>query len=165
MKALIIVDVQNDFCNSIPHAHKIIDSLNKTITFAKKNKWLIVASRDWHLSGDYCVKDTNGAEFNSELLIDENMTIISKESYSAFDGYNFSLDSFFKKNNIKEVYIAGLATDYCVKDTAIDSVKYGYNTHVIWDASQGLFNKKSEKEIENELKNNNVKIVFLKDIL
>ena len=67
-------------------------------------------------------------------------------------------------DKIKEVYLAGLAIDYCIKDTAIDSVKYGYNTHIIWDASKGFFNKKSEKDTKEELKNNGVKICFLNDI-
>lgn len=164
-EALIIVDVQNDFCDRIPNGKEIIEQLNKIILFARKNDWLILASKDWHSDGDHCLKDTNGARFNLDLSIDENTIIITKDTYSVFGNENISLTKILNENNIKKVYIGGLTVDYCVKETAIDSVKNGFNTYIIWDASKGIFKKKSKNEIKNELKNNGVNLIYLKDIL
>ena len=164
-EALIIIDVQNDFCNGISGGKEVIKPLNRIINFAKEKDWLIVASRDWHLNGNHCIRNTEGAKFSSDLLIDKNTIIISKESYSAFNNEGESLNIILRENNVKNVYIGGLATDFCVRNTAIDSVKNGYNTYIIWDASKGVFKKKSENKIKEELKNGGVNLVFLKEII
>ena len=164
-EALIIVDVQNDFCNGISNGKEVIEPLNRIVNFARENGWLIVASRDWHTIGDHCIKNTDGASFNSDLLIDKDTIIISKENHSAFNNEGESLNMILRENNIKNVYIGGLATDFCVRNTAIDSVKNGYDTYIVWDASRGVFKKKSEEEVKKELIDSGIRIIALKEII
>lgn len=179
MKALIIVDVQNDFCNGIPGGSTVVKPLNEIIKFAKKNNWIIVASRDWHPENTltmknrkaHCIRNSVGAKFHPDLLIDKNVTIISKgefdlsdKNYSAFNGDNLSLNKFLGDNNVETVYVAGLATDYCVRNTAIDSVKNGFNTYVVWDASRGVYSKKTKLDLKKEFTDNHVKIITSKTI-
>ena len=84
---------------------------------------MIVASRDWHPEGEnHCVRNTDGAKFHPELNIDTSITIITKgefdlseKHYSAFNGENINLNDLLKQNLVDEVYIGGLAADYCVK--------------------------------------------------
>jgi nicotinamidase/pyrazinamidase len=148
-QALIIIDLQNDFCRKISGGNDIVKPINQLINFAKINNWLIVASRDWHSlelfsddpSKSHCLKNTNGANFHQDLNTNYISTIISKgendisqKHYSAFNGDQISLLKLLKENKISSVYLVGLATDYCVKNTAIDSVKNGFKTFVISDA-------------------------------
>lgn len=160
-KALIIVDVQNDFISgslSVPDGVSVVGPINKLIKMARNNGWLIVASRDWHpvktshfkefggLWPSHCVKETFGAEFHKDLDISK-VTIVSKataeneDAYSAFDGCtdsNIKLADFFRSHDIKEVYVGGLATDYCVKATALDAVRNGFETIVVLDACRSV---------------------------
>ena len=116
-RALILVDVQNDFCPggslAVPNGDEVVWPLNEMIAYALKNDWLIIASRDWHPAvtkhfKDYggiwpihCVQNTHGAEFHRNLLISSD-TIISKatqadeDGYSAFEGKT----DFLKNTNI-----------------------------------------------------------------
>lgn len=182
-KALIIVDVQNDFCPGgtypVPNGDEVVEPLNKMIDYAKKNNWFIVTSRDWHpvstekLTGwtPHCIQNTKGAEYHPDLKIDENILVINKgedlgeSHYSAFNGDNISLESLLRDARVEEVYIGGLAADYCVKNTAVDSAKKGFKTYVLWDATRGIFKKKTEDEVKNELIQNGVKLVKTKEIL
>ena len=94
---------------------------------------------------DHCVQDTVGAQLHDNLdfgKIKGEMYIFkkglekNKHPYSGFgaDG----LIEFLKERDITDLYITGLATDYCVKDTALDGVKNGFKTNLVWDATRGI---------------------------
>ena len=157
-KALIIVDVQNDFCPggalAVTSGSDVVAPLNKMVIHARKEKWLIVASRDWHpVSAKHfdkwpahCVQNTKGAEFHPDLDVSD-AAVISKpvkadeDGYSAFEGRTDSgqgLEGLLRENDITEVYIGGLATDYCVRATAIDAAQRGFKTLVLLDACRAV---------------------------
>jgi nicotinamidase/pyrazinamidase len=173
--ALLIIDLQNDFCRKIPGGNDIVKPINQLISYAKKNNWLIIASRDWHSSElfsenpekSHCLKNSPGAEYHKDLDTKSITYVISKgefdigeKHYSAFNGDQINLTDLLIKNNISELYIVGLATDYCVKNTAIDSVKNGFKTFVVIDACRGV-NKTPDSETTaiEEMKNSGV--IFL----
>ena len=183
-KALIIVDVQNDFCPGggypVPDGDKVVEPLNNMIKKAKAEKWVIVASRDWHPESSlktegwkpHCIKNTKGAEFHPDLKIDDSVKIVSKgefdmsdKHYSAFNGENVNLEEYLDKNNVDEVFIGGLATDYCVKNTAMDAAALGFRTVVLKDACRGIFKKTSEEEVEKELLSHGVTMTTVEKIL
>jgi nicotinamidase/pyrazinamidase len=167
MKALLVVDVQNDFCPGgalpAPGGDKIIPVINNLM-----NKFpVILASRDMHPPGSrhfekwpvHCVRDTEGAAFHPDL----NTSKIRKElhkgtsdkddGYSAFEATNTDLKDFFKKNQVTDVYITGLTTEYCVKNTALDSIGNGFRTFVISDAVSAVEpDSESEKNAMEEMK-------------
>lgn len=166
-KALLIIDVQNDFCPggalAVPNGNQVVAPLNRAITHAMANSWLVVASRDWHPSQTihfkefgglwpvHCVQNTSGAEFHPSLNLPEGTIVVSKgmnnqdDGYSLFEGVNLrendwplSLSSVIMLYNCREVYVGGLATDYCVKATALDAVKKGFKTYLLLDACRAV---------------------------
>ncbi len=106
----------------------------------------------------HCVQDTPGADFVPGLNTSRVMKVFQKgtdpevDSYSGFydNGHRKStgLGEFLKERNVREVYVVGLATEYCVKFTALDSVALGFKTHLIQDACRGL----DPKDIKTALK-------------
>lgn len=188
-KALLVVDVQNDFCPGgaldVPEGDKIIPNINKYIKIFSGNKFPIFATRDWHprktvhfkkfggIWPVHCVQDTKGAEFHPELKLPKEAIIMSKgmdpekDSYSAFqaqDSNGMGFLSLLKYLGIEEIYVGGLATDYCVKYSAIDALKNGFKVKVLEDAVKGVDLKPtdSEEAIEEILKDG-AKKVTLKD--
>lgn len=160
-KALLIVDVQNDFCPggalAVPDGDRVIEPLNRMVEHAQTNGWLIIASRDWHPEQTshfnfwpiHCVRNTRGAEFHPSLRIPRIAVIISKgignkdDGYSLFEGlyirtadWSLSPEVFLRICN--KIYIGGLATDYCVKATALDAVKKGFKTYLLFDACRAV---------------------------
>ncbi|MCH9613393.1 MAG: Nicotinamidase [Chlamydiia bacterium] len=142
MKALIIVDVQNDFLNegslAIEGGDEIIPFINSILGEYE----LVLASQDWHPSDhfsfkarwpEHCIKDTEGAELSSELDLEEIQKIFKKgedkdvEAYSAFDS---KLGDYLLSHQVDEIHLVGLATDFCVKATAIDGLKNGLRVAV-----------------------------------
>ena len=172
--ALIIVDVQRDFCSGgalpVPDGEKIIPTLNKYIEKFSKAGAFIVATRDWHPPNhmsfkDYggiwpthCVQGTLGAEFHPDLKLPREVKIVSKatsadkEAYSGFDGTN--LERELKDAGIKRVFVGGLATDYCVKSTVLDALRLGFETFLLVDAIKGVDVNPgdSERAIEEMIK-------------
>ena len=156
--ALIIVDAQNDFLSGgslpVPNGEEIILFLNYYLDLFKKAQGKVFATRDWHsinhlsfkeqggIWPSHCICGTKGAEFSPKLKLPKNAIIISKatdpskESYSGFDGTK--LCKKLKKNKVINVFIGGLATDYCVKNTVIDAIKLGFKTFFLIDASKGI---------------------------
>lgn len=149
MKALLIVDVQNDFCPGgalgAPGTDEVVPVINKSM---KKGGYdLVVASKDWHPEGTvhfekwpvHCVKESEGAAFHPELNekgIDKVFykgTGNKDDGYSAFEATNEDLAEFLRKKGVDELHIAGLTTDYCVKHTVLDALKEGFDTTVIED--------------------------------
>ncbi len=173
--ALIIVDVQNDFLPGgaleVPGGNIVIPVLNKYIDLFCRADRPVIATRDWHPpdhcsfvdSGGqwppHCIRETPGAEFSPNLKLPDNTIIISKatsqgkDAYSGFEGTN--LNEILKKNKIRRVFVGGLATDYCVLNTVIDALKYGYTTLLLVDAIRAVNvnpddgEKAVEKMIEN----------------
>jgi nicotinamidase/pyrazinamidase len=176
-KALIIVDVQKDFCPlgalAVPKGDEVVPIINRLMQAFFKQNHTVVATQDWHPAGhgsfasanktqpftmgelsgqpqmmwpDHCVQDTDGAEMHPDLL--DVPTVVLKgtdptvDSYSGFfdnGGKNDTgLNGILKDAGVKEVFIVGLATDYCVKATALDAIKLGYTVYVIGDACRGV---------------------------
>ena len=149
-KALILVDVQNDFCPggslAVPNGDQVVAPLNRMIRHAVYSDWEIYASRDWHppktrhfeLWPVHCVAHTAGALFRSDLelpLAYPKFTVISKgfgdsDDYSAFDGG--------MRPNANTLYVGGLATDYCVLWTVKRAVELGYRVILLSDACRAV---------------------------
>lgn len=184
-KALLIVDTQIDFCPGggypVSEGNKIVVPLNKMLVYARKNGWKIFASRDWHSAklfskddcSTHCVQRTEGAKFHPNLDIGDDVMIISKGAndlsdrhYSAFNGDEIILDTLLRENGINEIYIGGLALDYCVKNTAIDSVKKGYRTIVMLDATKAVKNKESDIEaVVERMKKEGIEFITTSEFL
>lgn len=165
-KALIIVDMQNDFCPggslAVKDGDKIISAINQYIKkFSEKNEF-IVFTRDWHPANHcsfkeyggiwpvHCVAETKGAEFHPDIYAPEKPFIVSKADTSSKDAYSgfdaTSLDSHLKKLNIEEVWVCGLATDYCVTSTVMDALKLGYKVKLLSDAIAAVDVNKGDGE-------------------
>ncbi|MFA4640024.1 nicotinamidase [Pyrococcus kukulkanii] len=175
-EALIIVDMQRDFMPGgalpVPDGDKIIPKVNEYIKKFREKGALIVATRDWHPENHisfrerggpwpkHCVQNTPGAEFVVDLP--EDAVIISKatdpdkEAYSGFEGTN--LAEVLKEKDVKRVYICGVATEYCVRATALDAVKHGFEVYLLKDAVKGITPEGGEKALK-EMEEKGVKIV------
>lgn len=156
--ALIVVDVQNDFCPGGPLAVKAGDEVIPVINRLIPNFHHVVFTRDWHppdhisFSGNprfvdkswppHCVAGTPGAQLNSGLQVPADTLIVNKgtdrdkEAYSGFQ--DTGLARMLGEKGVKRVFVCGLATDYCVKNTALDAVLSGFQTAVIEDAIRGV---------------------------
>lgn len=178
-RALIVVDVQNDFCPggalAVPEGDKVVEPLNRLIKEFLDNGEMVVKSRDWHPAitkhfaayggvwPPHCVQETYGAEFHKELIDDPRIVVVSKglgdkDCYSAFDETN--LEEKLKAKGIEELVVGGLATDYCVKNTVLDGLKKGFKVKAVKDAMRAVDLNKSdgEKAIE-EMKEAGAEIV------
>ena len=175
-EALIVVDMQRDFMPGgalpVPEGDRIIPRCNEYIRAFMGRGALIVATRDWHPENHisfreqggpwprHCVRGTEGAEFVVELPADA--VIISKatepdrEAYSGFEGTK--LAEILKKRGVKRVYICGVATEYCVKATALDAVKHGFETYLLRDAVKGIDEEDEERALR-ELESAGVRIL------
>lgn len=176
MEALIVVDMQRDFMPGgalpVPEGDSIIPRCNEYIRMFGEKGALIVATRDWHPENHisfrerggpwpkHCVQNTPGAEFVVDLP--EDAVIVSKaqepdrEAYSGFEGTE--LAAILKEKGIKRVYICGVATEYCVKATALDAVKHGFETYLLLDAVKGI-NPEDEEKALKELEEKGVKLL------
>ena len=156
-QALIVVDVQNDFCPggtlAVPHGDEVIEPLNKLIDEFLERGAPVYKSRDWHPATTkhfaayggtwpvHCVQNTHGAEFHPALRDDPRITVISKglgdtDCYSAFD--ETDLAAQLHNQNIEEVVVGGLATDYCVKNTVLDALKNGFKVKAVENAMRAV---------------------------
>lgn len=156
-RALIVVDVQNDFCPggalAVAHGDEVIAPLNELIREFLERGDLVIKSRDWHPPrtkhfADYggtwpvhCVQNTTGAEFHPQLMDDPRIIIVSKgmgdeDSYSAFDGTNLTF--LLRQQGVEEVWVGGLATDYCVKNTVLDALREGFTVRAVADAMRAV---------------------------
>jgi len=152
--ALIIVDVQNDFCPggalAVADGHEVIPGINRLL----KYPWLAVATMDWHPSDHcsfhsqagpwppHCVQGTPGAELHPALEAAKIQVVITKgsqierDAYSGFDGTE--LAHILRHRGVHRVVICGLATDYCVRATAHDALQEGFEVIVLEDAIRGV---------------------------
>jgi nicotinamidase/pyrazinamidase len=147
-KALLIVDVQNDFCPGGALAVKDGDKVVPVINSIMERFDLVISSQDWHPADSvhfekwpqHCVAGTAGADFHPELDIEKIDLRLFKgtenrdDGYSAFEATNASLTAFLQERSIQTLYVCGLTTDYCVKASVLDALKEGLHTCVITDA-------------------------------
>ena len=155
-EALLIVDFQNDFTPggalAVPDGDAIADRINALA--ASGDYDLVVATRDWHPPDHgsfaerggpwpvHCVQDSEGAELHPALDRSRVDVIVDKgqdpgtEGYSGFEGTN--LAELLRRHGIGEVTVVGLATDYCVKNTALDALRHGFHVTVDSSAVRGV---------------------------
>lgn len=162
--ALLVVDVQNDFCPggalAIPQGDAVVPVIN-AIQFRFD---YIVFSRDWHPHDHcsfsdtpefcdmswppHCVEESAGAHFHGDLHVPSDALVISKgtdknqEAYSAFAAQE--LASWLRNRHVKRVFVCGLATDVCVRATALDALQEGFETWLVVDASRGVAMESTE---------------------
>ncbi|CAR29463.1 hypothetical protein ZYGR_0AD01450 [Zygosaccharomyces rouxii] len=211
MRALIVVDVQNDFLPggslAVPHGDEIVKPVIDLIEDPTEKWDQVVMTRDWHphnhisfakshnladfspityvspVEGDdrkiegtlfpvHCVEGTRGSQLAPEMLEEQKKIgclIVSKgylqdrEYFSAFndiwDHHKTELNNYLHCHGIDEVYVVGLAFEYCVKSTAISASKLGYKTTILQKYSKGfLSDEKSMQELKQELAENNVQL-------
>ncbi len=157
-KALIVVDLQRDFLpgGALPvrGGNEVIEPVNALIERFSAERAPIFFTRDWHPDDHgsfrsqggtwppHCVKGTPGAEFPSSLHVPRGAAIISKgtrsdvEAYSGFEGTD--LAHRLTGVGAKELYVVGVATDYCVKNTVIDGLREGFSVTLVRDCVRGV---------------------------
>jgi len=158
-RALILVDIQNDFCPggalAVAGGDEIVEVVNRLMPQFS----LIISTQDWHPRNHisfkeqggpwppHCVQGTRGAELHPALDTRQikryfrKASTPEKDAYSEFEGTDESgrpLDELLKKEGVKKVYVVGLATDYCVKATALDALELGYEVFAITDAMRAV---------------------------
>ncbi|MCC5906393.1 MAG: bifunctional nicotinamidase/pyrazinamidase [Balneolaceae bacterium] len=176
MKALLIVDIQNDFCPggalAVPNGDAVVSIVNKLIDRFD----VVIQTQDWHPAGhssfasshekknpyetievyygtqilwpDHCVQGSEGADFHPDLNTKKTQVIIRKGFRKAIDSYSTffendqktttGLTGYLKQRGITDLYIVGLATDFCVKWSVLDGIDEGFTMHVVEDAVQGI---------------------------
>ncbi len=167
--ALLLVHIQNDFCPggtlAVPGADAILPAANASIRMFYGRKFPILATRDWHPANHcsfktqggpwpaHCVQGSRGAQFHPDLVLPPGTLVISsatdpkREAYSGFDGT--TLEEHLRDLKVDTVFVAGLATDYCVKETVLSGCKLGFKVVLLEDAIRGIdvAPKDSEKAI------------------
>ncbi len=162
-KALLIVDVQNDFCPGgalgVQDGDRIVPVLNQYIERFAQAGMPVFVTRDWHpprtshfntaggIWPPHCVQGSKGAEFHPDLKIGNDAVVLSKgtavneDSYSAFDAADARgvvLKDLLRQRRIERIYVGGLATDYCVKETVLDGLRQGFQVVLLQDAICGV---------------------------
>ncbi|MFP4362732.1 MAG: bifunctional nicotinamidase/pyrazinamidase [Spirochaetia bacterium] len=201
--ALVVVDMQNDFCPggnlAVEDGDKVVPVINKVIPYFQ----LIVFTQDWHpkdhvsfasmhenaevndiitidnieqvMWPDHCVQNTKGAEFHPDLNTKPAHAFIRKgfrkglDSYSAFFENDkktpTGLRGYLKELGTQNVYVAGLATDYCVHFTAMDAISQGFTTYIIEEAVRGVdFPKGNIEKTLDKFKQAGGKLISERDI-
>ena len=156
-RALIIVDYQNDFTPphgalAVPEGDRIAGRINELAASGEYD--LVVATRDWHPPDHgsfeaqggpwpvHCVRDTEGAQLHPDLDVSAIDEVVDKgadpatEGYSGFDGT--ALAGVLREHGIDHVTVVGLATDYCVKHTALEALREGFPVTVDTTAVRGV---------------------------
>ena len=155
--ALLLIDIQNDFCPGGSLAVKEGDRVVPVVNELQKHFALVIATKDWHPPGHssfvslwppHCVQETAGAEFVEGLDTGRVARVFLKGTDMEIDSYSGFFDNehrratglgdYLKERGVTGVTIAGLATDYCVKYTALDARMLGFDTTVVLDACRGV---------------------------
>ncbi len=179
MKALLVVDVQNDFTPGGPLATELGDAIVPTINELMDKFPLVVSSRDWHAAQCihfeiwpvHCVENTVGAEFDKLLdheKIDQDFlkgTDPNTDSgYSAFEATSKNLDEYLREKGVTELYVVGIATEFCVKASVLDAIKLGYKTYVITDAISPVSSENAPAALQ-EMRDQNAILVGSAEIV
>jgi nicotinamidase/pyrazinamidase len=169
--ALILVDVQNDFCPggalAVKDGDQIVPVLNRYIDQFRKAGLPIFATRDWHpektthfKSGGgpwppHCIQGSKGAQFHPDLKLPADVLIVSagmgadEDGYSGFlgiDDRGVKLVDLLRQRGIERIFVGGLATDYCVKHTVLDGLKEGFKVVLLTDSIRGVNLKPGDSE-------------------
>lgn len=161
--ALVIVDVQNDFCPGgalgVPHGDEVVPVLNRYAERFSGAGAPVFASRDWHPARTrhfqagggvwppHCVQGTPGAEFHPGLALPPRTEVVSKgmdpeqDAYSCLQGETadgLPFPAALGERGVGRLFVGGLATDYCVKATALDALKEGFEVVVLLDAVRAV---------------------------
>ncbi len=184
MNALILVDLQYDFCKggalAVPQGNQVIPIANSLMDDFD----LVVATQDWHPADHgsfaanhwwrkpyqvidlhglsqvlwpiHCVQDSFGAMFLKELNTEKIDKVFQKGTNKEVDSYSGFFDNgrrqstgmgdYLKEKGVDAVYVMGLATDYCVKYTALDAVDLGFKTHLILEGCRGVNLKEDDSD-------------------
>jgi nicotinamidase/pyrazinamidase len=156
--ALLLVDVQNDFCPGgalpVPGGDEVVDALNVWIDEAIAGGIPIFVSQDWHPDGHvsfaerggpwppHCVQGTEGAAIRSDLNLPKSAQIVKKgsnvdvDSYSAFEGTD--LAKKLTNLGVKKVWVGGLALDYCVRASVLDTIASGFHVRLIMEGTRAV---------------------------
>ncbi|MFY1655002.1 nicotinamidase [Solwaraspora sp. WMMB762] len=164
-RALIIVDVQNDFCEggslAVGGGTDVAAAISRTVAEAPQQRWRhVVATKDYHVDpgahfGDppdfvdtwpaHCVVGTGGDEFHPGLATDRIEAVFRKgqyaAAYSGFEGHSddgTGLADWLRERGITGVDVVGIATDHCVRATALDAARAGFDTTVLLDLTAGV---------------------------
>ena len=193
-QALIVVDVQKDFCKGgaleVPKADEIIPFINETMGEYKN----VILTQDWHPNGhisfytshkgkkplqtlktfygpqklwpEHCIAGTEGARFHPDLDTDKATLILRKGTDKGMDSYSAlyendrkrstGVQGYLRFRQINKVSIVGLATDVCVKYTAYDAKRCGFDVTVISKGCKGIGNV---KKVLEEMKRSEIKVV------
>ena len=168
--ALVVVDVQRDFCPggalAVKDGDEIVSGINRLTEAFVSAGLPVYFTRDWHprdhcsfkgqggIWPPHCIRGTAGAKFAPGLLVPPESVVISKgtkpdqEAYSGFQGTR--LAEMMNDAGVTEVFAVGLATDYCVKNTVLDALSAGFRVSVIEDCVKGV--NRSPKNSEEALR-------------
>ena len=174
--ALIVVDVQNDFASRegslyVSGAEEVLPVVNREIERARRAGAFVVYTADWHpeetphfaryggLWPVHCVRGTWGASFHPGLRVGPDDDVIrtgtgGEDGYSGFtvrdpttsEETRTALDALLRSHGIRRVVVVGLATDYCVKETALDAARLGYDTTVLKDGVRAVNREPGDAE-------------------
>ena len=164
--ALVVVDVQNDFADPggslyVRDGEKVVPVINEEVEQARSKGAMIVYTQDWHPESTphfqkdggiwpvHCVQGTWGAEFHPDLEVAGEVVKKGTRGEDGYSGFTVRdpasgeeqqtpLEEMLRARGIRRVVIAGLATDYCVKETAIDSATKGFATTVLTNAIRAV---------------------------
>jgi len=161
--ALIVVDVQNDFCPGgalpVTEGDQVVSPLNRYIAKFEQAGSPIFATRDWHpvktshfnTSGGpwppHCIQGSPGAEFHPALKLPSETVIVSagmgpdEDGYSGFlgrDANGNKLVDLLRQRGVQRIFVGGLATDYCVKHTVLDGLKEDFKVVLLTDSVRGV---------------------------
>lgn len=203
MEALLIIDVQNDFCPggalAVPDGNEVIPVINSL----SEQFDVIIMTQDWHprehfsfassrkgkepfetvgmpygeqvLWPDHCVQGTAGADFHPDLITIRSQLIIRKgfrreiDSYSAFyendNETTTGLSGYLRERGVTSLYLTGLATDFCVRWSALDGLKEGFEVNVVKDAVRGIDIGGSVEQAWQEMKEAGAEIITSADVL
>ena len=204
MKALVMVDLQNDFLPGgalpVPEGDAVIAAANQLQCGFK----FVVATQDWHPANHssfasnhpgrkpgevlqlkrhsqrlwpvHCVQNTPGAELAPGLMRNRINKVFKRGTDADIDSYSGFFDDahlratglgeYLNEKKIDEVYVLGLATDYCVKFTTLDAVELGFHTYLIEDACRGVNLKPDDvKDAIEAMRNGGVALVTSKDVM
>jgi nicotinamidase/pyrazinamidase len=157
--ALVVVDLQRDFCPggalAVSRGDAIVPVVNRYLEAFARARAPVFLTRDWHPAvtrhfqayggawPPHCVQGTRGAEFHPALRAPADAVVVSKgmdpdqDAYSGFqaeDGTGRPLPAVLAERGVRRLYLAGLATDYCVRATALDAARAGFEVVVLEDA-------------------------------
>jgi len=161
--ALLLVDVQNDFCPggalAVPQGDAVVPVLNDYISRFASRGLPVLASRDWHppetshfhAGGGpwppHCVQDTEGAAFHPDLVLPADVIVVTKGTSPTDDGYSAfeatdeagrAVGERLRAAGVGTLYVGGLATEYCVRASVLDALGQGIDTVLLLDAVRGI---------------------------